>query len=273
MPYAINNGVRIYYEVEGQGRPLVLGHGGSDTLEMWRKSGYADALKDEFRLVLFDLRGHGRSDGMPLHGNESSGGNQREIPDRRTGMSDDVVAILDNLGIDKAYYFGYSAGAKVGYDLALHHGDRFHGFILGGMTPYVWPETMVKAVNISIDLYKMLLAEPEQYLFRMERLLGRPLTPEDREHFLAQDAEARIAGLTALIDGPVLTDRELAQISTPCLVFCGDLDPFHPGALEGARHMSRVRFLSLPGLNHISAIMRNDLVVPYVKEFLYKIQR
>jgi pimeloyl-ACP methyl ester carboxylesterase len=273
MPYAITEGVRIYYEVEGQGVPLVLGHGGSDTLEMWRKSGYTDALKEEFQLILFDFRGHGRSDSRPSQDNHPSGNKSHEISDHRTGMSDDVVAVLDSLGTDKAHYFGYSAGARVGYDLALHHAERFPSFILGGMTPYAWPETMVKAVNVSIELYRMLLAEPEQYLFRMERLLGRPLTPEDREYFLTQDAEARIAGLTSLIDGPVLTDQELAGISTPCLVFCGELDPFHSGALEGARHMPRVRFLSLPGLNHISAVMRSDLVVPYVKEFLAGIQK
>ena len=273
MPYAITEGMRIYYEVEGQGTPLMLGHGGSDTLEMWRKSGYTDALKDEFQLVLFDFRGHGRSNGTPAQSNESTNDRPHVASGHRKGMSDDVLAVLDSLEIDKAHYFGYSAGARAGYDLALHHAERFHSLILGGMTPYSWPETMVKAVNISIDLYRMLITEPEQYLFRMERLLGRPLTPEDREHFLAQDAEAKIAGLISLIDGPVLTDEELTGISTPCLVFCGDLDPFHPGALEGARHMPRVRFLSLPGLNHISAMMRSDLVVPYVKEFLYKIQR
>ena len=271
MPYAITEGMRIYYEVEGQGIPLVLGHGGSDTLEMWRKSGYTDALKDEFELILFDFRGHGRSNGTPAQSNESTNDRPHVASGHKKGMSDDVLAVLDSLEIDKAHYFGYSAGARAGYDLALSHAERFYSFILGGMTPYAWPETMVKAVNISIDLYRMLLTEPEQYLFRMERLLGRPLTPEDREHFLAQDAEARIAGLTSQIDGPVLTDEELARISTPCLVFCGDLDPFHPGALEGARHMPRVRFLSLPGLNHISAIMRSNLVVPYVKEFLSKI--
>ena len=62
MPYADNQGVRIYYEVEGQGPPLVLGHGGSYTLEMWREWGYTDGLRDEHQLILLDFRGHGRSD-------------------------------------------------------------------------------------------------------------------------------------------------------------------------------------------------------------------
>ena len=57
MPYANNNGVKIYYEVEGEGPPLVLAHGNSRMLDYWRTYGYADALKTVFKLVLFDARG------------------------------------------------------------------------------------------------------------------------------------------------------------------------------------------------------------------------
>ena len=87
MPYVNNQGVRIYYEVEGQGSSLVLGHGGSDNMDMYRRMGYTDALKDDFQLILFDFRGHGRSD------------KPREASAHRTRIADDVVAILDNLGI------------------------------------------------------------------------------------------------------------------------------------------------------------------------------
>ena len=57
MPYANNNGVRIYYEVEGQGPPLVLAHGmgGGGDLDAWRSTGYTDALKDDYQLILFDF--------------------------------------------------------------------------------------------------------------------------------------------------------------------------------------------------------------------------
>ena len=256
MPYADNEGSQVYYEVEGEGPPLVLAHGGGDSLEMWRKAGYTEALKEDFQLVLFDLPGHGRSE------------RPRDTGGHRNGSGGAVLAVLDSLEIYRAHFLGYSAGASLGFSLATHHAERFQSFVLGGMTPYAWPETMVKAVNISIDLYKLLLAEPEQYLFRMEKMLGRPLSQEDKDHFLAQDAEGRIAGLSSLINGSVLSDEDLAGITTPCLLFCGDQDPFYAGAKEAAGHMPRVRFLSLPGLNHISALFRRDLVVPYVKEFL-----
>ena len=57
MPYANNNGVKIYYEVEGEGPPLVMLHGFTGGLENWREQGYAEALGKEHRLVLVDYQG------------------------------------------------------------------------------------------------------------------------------------------------------------------------------------------------------------------------
>lgn len=62
MPYANNAGVRIHYEVEGAGPPLVLQTGLSGRIENWRSLGYVSALRDDYRLILIDARGHGQSD-------------------------------------------------------------------------------------------------------------------------------------------------------------------------------------------------------------------
>ena len=62
MPYTKNGDVNIYYEVEGEGPPLVMLHGLTSSLEGWRESGYIDALKDDYQLILMDARGHGKSD-------------------------------------------------------------------------------------------------------------------------------------------------------------------------------------------------------------------
>ena len=57
-----NDGLQIHYEVEGQGPPLILLHWWTGSLEDWRLFGYVDALKDTYRLILIDARGHGQSD-------------------------------------------------------------------------------------------------------------------------------------------------------------------------------------------------------------------
>ena len=62
MAYADNHGVRIHYQVEGNGPPLVLQHGYSDSLESWYEFGYVDSLKSERKVILVDARGHGASD-------------------------------------------------------------------------------------------------------------------------------------------------------------------------------------------------------------------
>src|SRR3989304_635920 len=161
MPYANNNGVRIYYEVEGQGPPLVLAHGmgGGGDLDAWLSTGYTDALKDDYQLILFDLRGHGRSD------------KPHEVSAHGSNAADDIVAVLDSLGIAKAHYLGYSMGAAAGFKQAISHADWFYSFILGGMTPGPWPEEMVKAMNISAELIKLRRSDPEAYFVQME--IGR----------------------------------------------------------------------------------------------------
>ena len=71
-----------------------------------------------------------------------------------------------------------------------------------------------------------------------------------------------------MISGPVFTDQDLAQIKAPCLIYCGDQDPFYPGAKEAAGHITGGTFLGLPGLNHITAITQRDLVLSQIIEFL-----
>lgn len=261
MPYASNQGVRIYYEVVGEGPPLVLAHGmgfGGD-LNAWRTTGYVDALKDDFRLILFDLRGHGRSDKPQQGAAPQSNG------------ADDVVAVLDSLGIEQAHFLGYSMGASAGFRQAVCHAGRFHSFILGGMTPGPWPEEMVRAMNISAELVKLRRTDPEAYFVQMERLLGRGLTPEEKSDYLSRDDGAGISEAPRRGEA-VLNAQELAEISAPCLLYCGDLDPFHDGAQESVQPMPRAVFISMHGLNHITAFARSDVVVRFVKAFLFQVE-
>jgi pimeloyl-ACP methyl ester carboxylesterase len=62
MAFATNSGVRIHYEIEGSGQPLVLHHGSFASGADWGDLGYVDALKREHLLILMDARGHGASD-------------------------------------------------------------------------------------------------------------------------------------------------------------------------------------------------------------------
>ncbi len=107
MPYTNNDGVKIHYEVEGQGPPLILQHGVMMSINKWRVQGYTDALKDDYTLILIDARGHGKSDKL-------------YEPEAYTidKMAGDVIAVLNELGIGKTRYWGYSMGSLMGFQVA-----------------------------------------------------------------------------------------------------------------------------------------------------------
>ena len=121
MAFVDNRGVRIHYEVEGEGFPLVIQHGYSDSMETWYELGYVDALKTTHRLILVDARGHGRSDKPHVTSAYS-----KEL------QAADIVAVLQELDIRRSDYWGYSMGGRIGFALAQYAPERFRSFILGG---------------------------------------------------------------------------------------------------------------------------------------------
>ena len=264
MPYANNNGVRIYYEIEGNGPPLVLAHPITASLNSWKRDKFPDALRNDFQLILFDARGHGQSD-KPREASAYA----------VTIMANDVLTLLDTIGIRTAHYFGYSMGAKIGFWLATHHTDRFNSFILGGTTPYSYPEIGIKAMDNMITGLKLQIADPEAHLQRLQSRLGRTLTEQEKKARLSNNPEGILSIITSFLNWPPLTDEELAEISLPCLVFCGELDEggFHAGAKESVDHIPQARFISFPGLNHFQAGSRSDLILPHIKEFLEQVSK
>lgn len=121
MAFVVNLGMRIHYEVEGQGFPLVIQHGYSDSMQTWYELGYVDALKRAHLVILVDARGHGASD--KPHDTSAY------AKDRQAA---DVVGVLDELQIQRANYWGYSMGGRIGFALAQYAPERFRCFVLGG---------------------------------------------------------------------------------------------------------------------------------------------
>ena len=62
MPYFDNEGIKIYYEIVGEGPPVVLIHGFPANLERWKETNWVTTLKEDYQLILLDCRGHGKSD-------------------------------------------------------------------------------------------------------------------------------------------------------------------------------------------------------------------
>jgi pimeloyl-ACP methyl ester carboxylesterase len=121
MPFVENQGVRIHYEIEGHGAPVMLMHGFSTDSRTWYQMGYVKELSKEYELILIDARGHGASD--KPHTPEAYGLGL---------MISDLVTILDQRRISKASFFGYSMGGRIGFRIPLYASNRFSSLILGG---------------------------------------------------------------------------------------------------------------------------------------------
>ena len=125
MSYAINKGVRIHHEIVGNGPPLILQHGFTQSIKDWHRAGYVEALKPHYQLILVDARGHGQSDkphdaaAYPL-----------------SSRVNDIVAVMDSIGILRASYWGYSMGGWIGFGMAMEARARLRAIIIGGQDPY-----------------------------------------------------------------------------------------------------------------------------------------
>lgn len=267
MPYANNKGVKIYYEVEGQGPPLLLGHGFGGTWRNWSRMGYTQGLNNDYRLIMLDTRGCGASD-KP---------HEEEAYDFRLLVSD-LVAILDDLNIQKASYFGYSMGGIIGFRIPIFAPGRFSSLILGGAAyPILGNEDEEDENRITIQrrLEKAFDEGPdrpmEAYLAEIEKGQG-PTTAEYRVATLANDPWALMAANRAFrFAKSRKSDEVLPLVDLPCLIFAGESDPRCPKAKECAARMPHATFFALPGLHHNQTLQRSDLILPHVKKFLAEV--
>jgi pimeloyl-ACP methyl ester carboxylesterase len=247
MPYCDNQGVGIHYQVAGTGPPLVLLHGFASSLHDWSDAGYVAALEDTYRLILVDARGHGDSD-------------KPHEPDayRAALRAGDVVAVLDDLGLDRAHIFGYSMGAVTGFALAAHAPDRCRSLILGGASPGGYDPPRTDPV---VDLLR-------QGAKVWAEASGLHATPARRARMLRIDPAALIAHRAAAAAEHHGFMAELLCLTIPCLLFAGDAAPEHAGMALAARQMARTTFVSLSDATHAEGFSRADLVLPHVTQFL-----
>lgn len=244
MPSATNprDGSRVYFEDDGgQGPPVVVLGGFLDPIELVREAPIARALRglDEFRLVFVDHRGHGRSDAphepqayaMPLR-------------------VADVVAVLDELRIDRAHVVGISWGGRLCFGLGEHAPERLRSLVIIGQQPY--------AIDPDGPLARVVgeaLADPEvrgiePLVLAFEAIAGR--YPEAvRAAYLACDAVAMRAAWEAVIaEGAV--SKDLGTWRTPCLIcVAADDADFFDQARRAADEIPGAGFVSIGGADHL----------------------
>jgi pimeloyl-ACP methyl ester carboxylesterase len=266
MPYASNLGVKIHYEVEGSGPPLVLAHGLGYSGEDWRDFGYVDLMRHDFQLILVDHRGHGRSD-KPHDPTAYS-------PELRVH---DHVAVLDELGIRQAHFWGYSMGGAVAFMIGKWAPDRFRSLVIGGEDPY--PPSKVPAGH-SIPQHKRVQGLPDAPNPILElmkqggdawvrhREANMDLTPEMKARYRENDFEA----LLALRQTPYRWGEQIVPIlphfPIPSLLYGGEAEDVFLTMKEAASAMPAATFVSLPEYSHVDIWVKSGEIVPHVRRSL-----
>lgn len=257
MPYANNQGVKIHYEVEGKGPPLVLVHGLANNLGNWYDYGYVEPLKKSHRLILINVRGHGSSD--KPHDSKAY---------TMKLMVSDVVTVLDDLKISKAHFLGYSMGGWICFGIAKYAPEYIYTLIIGGAHPYELSADERAELDSDIQLWKK---GTEAVIAAIEKKTGSKMTPKRKAYLMSNDPKA-IAALMSAEDYITLSLEDvLPTMKMPCLVYCGEDDGNYPGAKRCVKSMSNATFVSLPGFNHMQTRDRVDVVLPHVIKFLEKV--
>ena len=132
--------------------------------------------------------------------------------------------------------------------------------IIGGASP--------RGPNPGPVILPLLETGPEGVLARLE--LSGPVSPEQREKVLANNYDALIANVRSL---RFSVEDDLPNMTMPFLLYVGESDGVfpHTEVKEAASRLPNATFVSLPGLDHIQAIARSDLMLPHVKKFLAQV--
>lgn len=252
MPLVDSDGCKIFYELEGEGYPLFIHHGLGGSVKSWRDEGYIAPLAERYRLILMHARGHGESD-------------RPYTPEAYSNklMAGDVLAVLNDLGIERAHFYGYSMGGRVGLSLCKYAPSRFSSMIIGGMGVKERDTKSVDEMRSRVNLFRQGL---DAVVSAVEKEKGRKLSEQELAEWRSVDLKT-LAAYESLEDH-IGFEEYLPQVDVPTLFYAGTSDGFYSYARQGAEMMSNARFVSIPDLDHESGFNRSDLFLPYVLQFL-----
>jgi pimeloyl-ACP methyl ester carboxylesterase len=253
--YAPVNGLQMYYEVHGNGGPLLLLHGAFGAIDLWGP--ILATLAEHHQVIAVELQGHGHT---------------ADVIDRPLGyeqMADDVAALLDHLGIAQADVVGYSMGGTTGLQLAIRHPDLVHKLVTVSpnyRSDGYYPELLAGLQQMTPDIF---VGTPEEaaYLRHAPRREDFPVLVEKQK---------------VLPQAFAFPDEDIAAIAAPALVVLGDADvvrPEHavalfrllgggvPSDLTGSLPNSQLAIL--PGTTHRSIVdERSDQLLAVIEPFL-----
>lgn len=251
-------GVPICYTVEGEGAPVILVHGVAVNADLnWRRPGITRALAKDFQVISFDNRGHGRS-GKP-HGKQNYGGE----------MVEDVVRLMDHLGIEKAHVIGYSLGGFITLKLLAEHPDRL---ISAAPCGAGWEqrsadgEQRLEAIAGAIESrgdYGPLLAEVGVNKSGFARVKVFVMN----RFFRAINDEQAIADVMQSLHELEVSRAELSGNTVPVLSVVGGADPLKRGVDNMEGILENHEIVIVPHGSHYTTLSKRKMIAA-LRDFL-----
>jgi len=237
--YANVNGLKMYYEVHGTGRPLVLLHGAFGWATV-----YPTLAKDR-QVIAVELQGHGHTADI-------------DRPLTIEQMADDTAALLKELKIEQADFFGYSMGGTVALGVAIRHPNLVRKLAINGsharkMADAFEPEMFKQFQSLPDDFAPPILKEPYD-----------KIAPDPKQW---PTLVAKIKKMGLEFKG--FTREELKAIKAPVLITFGDRDGTRPEhAVEMFRLIPNSQLAIIPGADHFLIYQNPEKLLPMVGAFL-----
>jgi pimeloyl-ACP methyl ester carboxylesterase len=255
--YAEINGLNYYYEITGQGEPLLLLHGGLGSIDMFGP--VRPQLAESRQVIAVDLHGHGRT---------ALGGREFSLIDQGR----DMAALLKHLGYQQVDVMGYSMGAGIAFQLGVQHPEMVRRLVLasgGYAQDGFYPELLPMQAQVGATMAPMMKDTP-----MYKSYVKVAPHPEDFPRLLDQ--------MGAFMRKPYDWSGDVPKLTMPVMLVYGDSDMFRPehivkfyqllgGGLKDAgwqrEHMSKNRLAILPNLTHYELFMAPELartVLPFL---------
>lgn len=251
--YADVNGLKMYYEVYGSGKPIVLIHGSFMTIPLnWSK--IIPLLAKGRKVIVTEMQGHGRTKDI-----------SREFS--YEGMADDVSGLLKHLKIESADILGYSMGGGVAFQVAIRHPKQVRRLVvLSGTYSHDgwWPDVEAMFSTMNADMlkgssiekqYNSLGNDPAQFPEFIKKVISIDLKPYD-------------------------WSMDVENIQAPIFMAIGDADGIQyehilelfrakgGGKMGDIHGLPKSRLAIIPGTTHVGMMSRTDWLIPMITDFL-----
>ena len=267
MAHIWTRGIRTHHLTDGQGLDLVMVHGFLEDLSVWQL-GLAPALRDTFRVITYDLRGHGRSDMTP-HGYTP------------TALAADLEALLDGLGIRRAAVVGRSFGADVALHFCARCPDRVTSLtaiepsLVGGLSHpgdeawggwVFWREQLARA-GIALPPGRRLDLEFLVALAVSSPIFNGPFGRGRRQRRRLLQLIHDTALLTECGEVWELTPDAVLAIAVPTLLVYGEQSPFLRSFHFLSSTLPRCQAVFVPEAGHLAPWEDSQLMEREIRRF------